>query len=49
MSVTFDHRYLDGVHAAALARKVRAVVEDPRAHLGPPEVADAQPGTQGFR
>jgi pyruvate dehydrogenase E2 component (dihydrolipoamide acetyltransferase) len=30
ISATMDHRYLDGAHAARLARAVRAYLEDPR-------------------
>jgi pyruvate/2-oxoglutarate dehydrogenase complex dihydrolipoamide acyltransferase (E2) component len=29
MTATMDHRYLDGAHAAKLARSVRAYLEDP--------------------
>lgn len=32
---TFDHRVLDGVHAAGMARLLRAWIEDPIAHFGP--------------
>jgi pyruvate/2-oxoglutarate dehydrogenase complex dihydrolipoamide acyltransferase (E2) component len=32
VSVTFDHRFIDGAHAAAMARILRAIVEDPAAH-----------------
>ncbi|HEU5263050.1 MAG TPA: 2-oxo acid dehydrogenase subunit E2 [Gaiellaceae bacterium] len=35
ISATMDHRYLDGAHAASLARSVRAYLEDPRAHEPP--------------
>lgn len=35
ISATMDHRYLDGAHAARLARGVRAYLEDPRAHEPP--------------
>ena len=31
---TFDHRILDGAHAARMSRKLRAVFADPEAHLG---------------
>lgn len=32
---TFDHRILDGSHAAAMATTLRAWLEDPRAHFDP--------------
>ena len=32
---TFDHRVLDGAHAAAMAKTVRAWIEDPFAHFDP--------------
>jgi pyruvate dehydrogenase E2 component (dihydrolipoamide acetyltransferase) len=32
ISATMDHRYLDGSHAASLARTVREYLEDPRAY-----------------
>jgi pyruvate dehydrogenase E2 component (dihydrolipoamide acetyltransferase) len=35
MSATMDHRYLDGSHAARLARSVRSYLEDPRAFEPP--------------
>lgn len=31
---TFDHRILDGAHAARMSRKLRAVFAEPEAHLG---------------
>jgi hypothetical protein len=39
---TFDHRILDGAHAAAMARTLRAWIEDPHAHFDPIP-APAQP------
>lgn len=33
LCATFDHRVLDGAHAAAMARTVRAWIEDPFAHF----------------
>ena len=33
--VTFDHRILDGVHAAVMARTVRTWMEDPERHFDP--------------
>lgn len=33
--VTFDHRILDGAHAAVMARTVRAWMEDPERHFDP--------------
>lgn len=35
ISATMDHRYLDGSHAARLARTVREYLEDPRAYEPP--------------
>jgi pyruvate dehydrogenase E2 component (dihydrolipoamide acetyltransferase) len=35
ISATMDHRYLDGAHAARLARSVRSYLEDPRAFEPP--------------
>ena len=39
ISATLDHRYLDGAHAARLARSVRAYLEDPAAFE--PDLAEA--------
>jgi pyruvate/2-oxoglutarate dehydrogenase complex dihydrolipoamide acyltransferase (E2) component len=30
LSATMDHRYLDGFHAARLARSVREYLDDPK-------------------
>lgn len=38
---TFDHRVLDGMHAAKMSRTIRKVFEDPEAHLGPLPSSDA--------
>lgn len=35
LCATFDHRVLDGAHAAAMARTLRAWIEDPVAHFDP--------------
>jgi pyruvate/2-oxoglutarate dehydrogenase complex dihydrolipoamide acyltransferase (E2) component len=35
LSATMDHRYLDGAHAARLAKSVRRYLEDPRAYEPP--------------
>ena len=35
LCATFDHRVLDGAHAAAMAKTVRAWMEDPFAHFDP--------------
>jgi pyruvate/2-oxoglutarate dehydrogenase complex dihydrolipoamide acyltransferase (E2) component len=35
LCATFDHRVLDGAHAAAMAKTVRAWIEDPFAHFDP--------------
>jgi len=37
VTATMDHRYLDGAHAARLARSVRAYLEDPAAFESLPE------------
>jgi pyruvate/2-oxoglutarate dehydrogenase complex dihydrolipoamide acyltransferase (E2) component len=34
LSVTFDHRFIDGVHAARMAKVVRAWLERPEDHFG---------------
>lgn len=36
LSATFDHRYLDGAHAATLAKVVRSAFADPERSFGPP-------------
>jgi pyruvate dehydrogenase E2 component (dihydrolipoamide acetyltransferase) len=41
VSVTFDHRFIDGAHAAGMARILRAFMEDPAAHLPIPQTAAA--------
>jgi pyruvate dehydrogenase E2 component (dihydrolipoamide acetyltransferase) len=33
VSVTFDHRFIDGVHAASMARLLRAWIEEPFEHF----------------
>lgn len=39
---TFDHRLLDGAHAARMASTLRTIFADPEAHLGPvPQAARA--------
>jgi pyruvate dehydrogenase E2 component (dihydrolipoamide acetyltransferase) len=35
VSVTFDHRFIDGVHAAAMAKILRAWFDDPFRHFAP--------------
>ncbi len=42
VTATMDHRYLDGAHAAGLARSVRAYLEDPSAFesLPSPDIAE---------
>jgi pyruvate dehydrogenase E2 component (dihydrolipoamide acetyltransferase) len=35
LSATFDHRLLDGAHAAALSRCVHEAFEDPEKFFGP--------------
>jgi pyruvate/2-oxoglutarate dehydrogenase complex dihydrolipoamide acyltransferase (E2) component len=35
LCATFDHRLLDGAHAAAMARTMRAWIEDPFGHFDP--------------
>ena len=41
LCATFDHRVLDGAHAAAMARIVRAWIEDPYGHFESPDEAAA--------
>jgi pyruvate dehydrogenase E2 component (dihydrolipoamide acetyltransferase) len=36
VNVTFDHRFMDGVHAAAMAKTLRAWIEEPFEHFGAP-------------
>lgn len=36
LCATFDHRLIDGVHGAAMAKTLRAIFADPDALLGPP-------------
>lgn len=35
ISATFDHRFIDGMHAAAMSRTLRAWLEHPDEHFGP--------------
>lgn len=43
LCATFDHRVLDGAHAAAMAETLRAWIEDPEAHFEPiPRAAPAR-------
>jgi pyruvate/2-oxoglutarate dehydrogenase complex dihydrolipoamide acyltransferase (E2) component len=35
INATFDHRYIDGFHAAAMSRILKRWMEDPEAHFGP--------------
>ena len=35
VSVTFDHRFIDGAHAASMARVLRTFMEDPFSHFDP--------------
>jgi pyruvate/2-oxoglutarate dehydrogenase complex dihydrolipoamide acyltransferase (E2) component len=35
VNVTFDHRFIDGVHAAAMAKTLKAWFEQPFEHFGP--------------
>jgi len=44
---TFDHRVIDGYHAGKLCQTVRAVLEDPIAHLGAPEATPPPDATGG--
>jgi pyruvate/2-oxoglutarate dehydrogenase complex dihydrolipoamide acyltransferase (E2) component len=41
LCVTFDHRVLDGAHAANMSRVVRECFEDPETHFGPIDEAVA--------
>jgi pyruvate dehydrogenase E2 component (dihydrolipoamide acetyltransferase) len=41
---TFDHRVLDGMHAAKMSKTIRRIFANPEAELGPlPEAAPALP------
>jgi pyruvate dehydrogenase E2 component (dihydrolipoamide acetyltransferase) len=42
ISATMDHRYLDGAHAAKLARSVRAYLAEPSAFESPPRSVAAE-------
>ena len=42
VSVTFDHRFIDGAHAASMAKIIRAFLDDPWSHLDP-EVPSSPP------
>jgi pyruvate/2-oxoglutarate dehydrogenase complex dihydrolipoamide acyltransferase (E2) component len=44
---TFDHRVLDGMHAAHMCRTLRAIFEDPEAHFGPLPSGAALPASTG--
>ncbi|RMH38531.1 MAG: 2-oxo acid dehydrogenase [Deltaproteobacteria bacterium] len=46
VNATFDHRVLDGAHAARMARTLRAWMEDPFAHFDPLP-ADSRAGAAG--
>ncbi len=35
VNATFDHRFIDGHHAAVMSRTLRAWLEDPESHFGP--------------
>ncbi len=35
VNATFDHRFIDGFHAAVMARTLRRWLEDPHRHFGP--------------
>jgi pyruvate dehydrogenase E2 component (dihydrolipoamide acetyltransferase) len=37
LAATFDHRFIDGAHAAVLANTARTWLEDPETHFGPIE------------
>lgn len=37
INVTFDHRFIDGFHAAIMSKVVRQWLEDPEKHFGPIE------------
>jgi pyruvate dehydrogenase E2 component (dihydrolipoamide acetyltransferase) len=43
VNVTFDHRFLDGFHAAVMSRVLRGWLENPRAHFA---AAPAAPASQ---
>jgi pyruvate dehydrogenase E2 component (dihydrolipoamide acetyltransferase) len=41
LSATFDHRLIDGAHAAVLARSIQATFADPEKAFGEPSASDA--------
>ncbi len=43
LNATFDHRVVDGAHAAIMARTIREVFENPFDKLGPIEAPSAEP------
>jgi len=43
VNATFDHRFIDGFHAATMSRTLRAWMEDPEQHFGPIPASDADP------
>ncbi len=43
---TFDHRILDGSHAAGMARTLTRVFADPESHFGPIPAASSQGGSE---
>jgi pyruvate dehydrogenase E2 component (dihydrolipoamide acetyltransferase) len=42
VSVTFDHRFIDGVHAATMAKVLRTWMEDPFTHFDRVDDAPSQ-------
>jgi len=40
LCATFDHRFIDGAHAAVLSKTMRKIFADPEAAFGPPEEAE---------
>ena len=42
INATFDHRFIDGVHAAIMSKVLHAWLEDPETHFGPREGGEAE-------
>ncbi|MBM7117806.1 2-oxo acid dehydrogenase subunit E2 [Archangium primigenium] len=42
INATFDHRFIDGLHAAILSKTLRELLEDPFAHFDPLDEVPAQ-------
>jgi len=43
LNATFDHRFIDGWHAAVMSRTLREAMEDPESIFGPPGTVELGP------